>query len=158
MFSKRTWSSITDLSTGPIVRLGPNEVSTIDLPSVRTIYKVGSPFLKSKWYQRFTDLAKLPTRPIFSMLDSKEHSQHRRIQAFNFSEKWIGNMEPQIVRNINMTVAGMKRETESQGHVDVLKWFTFMATDVIGEASFGESFKLLEGGKVSDFHSGNFAC
>jgi cytochrome P450 len=82
------------------------------------------------------------------MLDSKEHAQHRRVQAFNFSEKWVKNLEPQIVRNINMTVSGMKRETDSQGYVDVLLWFTFMATDVIGEASFGESFKLLEFGKV----------
>lgn len=136
------------ICTGPIIRLGPNEVSTIDLPSVHAIYKVGSPFLKSQWYARFTGLAKLKATSIFSMIDSKEHSKHRRVQAHNFSEKWIKALEPNITRNIEMTVSGMRKETENQGYVDVLKWFTFMATDVVGEASFGESFKLLEGGKV----------
>lgn len=135
---------------GPIVRIGPTEVSTIDLPAVRAIYKVGSPFNKSSWYMRFVHVPKMTkSTPLFSMVDSKEHSKHRRVQAHNFSEKWIRSMEPQIVRNVNLTVSGMKRENEANGHMDVLKWFTFMATDVIGEASFGESFKLLESGKVN---------
>lgn len=145
-------SSLTYL-LGPIVRLGPNEVSTIDLPAVRTIYKVGSPFLKSQWYARFTGLAKLKATSIFSMIDAKEHAKHRRVQAHNFSEKWVKTLEPNISRNVALTVSGMKRETQDQGHTDVLKWFTFMATDVIGEASFGESFKLLEFGKVCSLPS-----
>lgn len=137
------------LLSGPIVRLGPKEVSTIDLQSVREIYRVGSPFPKSKWYQSFVGATKLKTFPIFSMINSKEHAQHRRVQAFNFTEKWIKNLEPQITRNVDVTVAGMKAETESQGCVDVLKWFTFMAGDVVGEAAFGENFGLLKSGKVS---------
>jgi hypothetical protein len=31
---------------------------------------------------------------------------------------------------------------------DVFKWWLFMATDIIGELSFGESFRMLEAGKV----------
>ncbi len=38
---------------------------------------------------------------------------------------------------------------KSRGVADVFKWWTFMATDVIGELSFGESFRMLEHGKVS---------
>lgn len=37
-----------------------------------------------------------------------------------------------------------------RGAVDVYKWWMFMATDVIGELSFGESFRMLEYGKVGD--------
>lgn len=35
------------------------------------------------------------------------------------------------------------------GHADIWKWFTFMATDLIGVVAFGESFGLLKTGVVS---------
>lgn len=37
---------------------------------------------------------------------------------------------------------------ESRGAVDIFKWNLFLATDVVGELSFGESFKTLENGAV----------
>ena len=37
---------------------------------------------------------------------------------------------------------------------DILKWWTLMATDVITQLSFGESFEMLEQGKVRDDASG----
>jgi len=44
----------------------------------------------------------------------------------------------------------MKEEAiRTQNGADVLKWWTFMATDVIAHVSFGESFHMIETGKVS---------
>lgn len=43
----------------------------------------------------------------------------------------------------------MSEEMKSRGVADVFKWWTFMATDIIGELSFGESFRMLEHGKVN---------
>lgn len=40
---------------------------------------------------------------------------------------------------------------QTRGVADVFKWFLFMATDVIGELTFGESFRMLELGEVSSF-------
>lgn len=37
---------------------------------------------------------------------------------------------------------------ETRGCTDVYKWWFFFTTDVIGELTFGESFKMLELGKV----------
>lgn len=42
----------------------------------------------------------------------------------------------------------MRNELETRGVADVFKWWFFMATDIIGELSFGESFRILEMGKV----------
>lgn len=39
-----------------------------------------------------------------------------------------------------------------RGAADVFKWWLFMATDVIGELSFGESFRVLEAGEVTQLH------
>lgn len=46
----------------------------------------------------------------------------------------------------------MRDEGKSRaGVADVHKWFFFMATDVIGELSFGSSFAMLEKGKVDGY-------
>lgn len=40
-------------------------------------------------------------------------------------------------------------ELTDHGVTDVFKWWLFMATDIIGELTFGDSFRMLEIGKVS---------
>lgn len=44
----------------------------------------------------------------------------------------------------------MGEEIQTRGATDVFKWWLFMATDIIGELSFGESFRMLEAGEVSN--------
>jgi hypothetical protein len=45
-------------------------------------------------------------------------------------------------------------EMRVSGREDVFKWWLFMATDIIGELSFGESFRMLEAGKVINKQDG----
>lgn len=65
------------------------------------------------------------------------------------SESSLKLVEVYIRRNIDLAVKGISEEMSQRGAADVFKWWMFMATDVIGELSFGESFKMLESGKVS---------
>ena len=109
---------------GSVVRISPWEVSLADVSAARTIYKVGGPYLKSDWYFNFTGSNKF--RNIFVMTDSKQHGNHRRLIAHNFSEKWIRNMEPFIAKNVRLTIDKMAIEATSKGYFDVFKWFTFM--------------------------------
>lgn len=51
---------------------------------------------------------------------------------------------------VHMAISRMAEETQSRGVIDVFKWWLFMATDIIGELSFGESFRMLEAGEVSN--------
>ena len=78
------------------------------------------------------------------MTDPYQHGQHRKLAAQHFSKRWISRLEPYISRNVKLAIAGMSSEDERDGLFDIFKWFTFMATDVVGEASFGESFRILE--------------
>ncbi|KAJ5514962.1 hypothetical protein N7463_004514 [Penicillium fimorum] len=39
----------------------------------------------------------------------------------------------------------------ASGFTDVFKWWLFMATDIIGEPTFGESFRMLETGKKNQY-------
>ena len=60
-------------------------------------------------------------------------------------------VEGQVYDKVYSAVSNMKREIKEQGSTDILKWWTFQATDVTGELSFGESFRMLELGKVSPY-------
>lgn len=47
-----------------------------------------------------------------------------------------------------MAISRMAEEIRSRGVADVFKWWLFMATDIIGGLSFGETFRMLELGEV----------
>lgn len=131
---------------GPFVRIAPNEVSVIDLDAFRTIHRIGGGYLKSGWYTEF--VGDVPPG-VFSMIDPMQHAQRRRLFAQSFSNSNILNNE-QIVRDkVDLAVSKIDRDAKIGG-ADILKWFTYMATDVIGHLSFGKSFEMLEHEKVVD--------
>ena len=137
---------------GPYVRISPDEVAISDLASIKQVYRVGSSFLKSPWYQKFNES---PHPGIFSMIDAKQHAARRRLFAQSFSKSSLARFEPQIRRKVETAVFKINRDVRA-AKADILKWFTFMATDVIGELSFGESFNMLEKEAVRILSSSNF--
>lgn len=57
------------------------------------------------------------------MVDPKQHAAHRRLTAFNFSEKWVDSyLQPFIVRNVRLAVDRIAEEEMAGGYVDVFKW------------------------------------
>jgi Cytochrome P450 len=131
--------------TGPFVRISPAEIAIADLAAARIIHKVGSGFTKAEWYIKFTDS---PRPGIFAMLDPKQHATRRRLFAQPFSKTSMTGYEGVVRGMVDLAVDKIKREAE-RGVADVLKWWTFMATDVSGELSFGKSFEMLRIEKVS---------
>ena len=129
---------------GPLVRLSPGEVAVAALEDVKAIHKIGNGFLKSDWYPTMNENVGL-----FAMTNASNHAARRRLLAQSFSKTNLARWGDLVVGRARLAVASMLREAEQQGTTDVLKWWTFMATDVIGELSFGQSFKMLEQGKVS---------
>ena len=57
-------------------------------------------------------------------------------------------LEPIIANRIRTAVDKITMELTDHGVTDVFKWWLFMATDIIGELTFGDSFRMLEIGKV----------
>lgn len=64
------------------------------------------------------------------------------------SETSLSTLIPVIQGKVDLAIQRMKEEMETRGAADVLKWCLFMATDVVGTLTFGDSFRLLELGKV----------
>ncbi|KXT01902.1 hypothetical protein AC579_1614 [Pseudocercospora musae] len=84
---------------------------------------------------------------LFTIRDPKAHGVRRRLLAHNYSENWVKQMEPYIAEKARVAVEKMAEDLNGTGHTDVKKWFTFMATDIVSEAAFGESFDTLKSGK-----------
>ena len=113
------------------------------------MYRINAPFVKSNWYDVFA--GSQGERNLISMTDPYQHGQHRKLAAQHFSKKWISRLEPYVSKNVKLAIAGMSSEGKRDGHFDVFKWFILMATDVVGEASFGESFRTLETGEKNGY-------
>ncbi|KAI2783193.1 putative cytochrome P450 [Daldinia loculata] len=125
---------------GAVVRISPNEVSIQDPNAVQQIYQVKGEFLKSPFYEAF-----LPgVNNVFSTTDVNYHRRHRKLLAYEMSESGLNSHRPTVETKVRMTIEGMAEEMEKRGATDVYRWALYMATDVIGELSFGSSFRMLE--------------
>lgn len=130
---------------GPIVRIGPNEVAVASPDGFAQIHRIGSGFLKAPWY---AETVGAPEPGLFDMVDTRQHSQRRKLFARAFSNSSLRqNWEPAVREMVGLAVSRIKAEAQ-RGEADVLKWWTFMTTDVMGRLSFGESFNMLQVGEV----------
>ena len=130
---------------GPYVRISPTEIAVADPKAFAQIHSVKAGFEKSKWYQDFVMFERLT---LFTMTDTKMHAGRRRMFARAFSKTQLRQHWQSAVREkVRLAVDRIRRDA-LEGTADVLKWWTFMASDVSAELMFGESFNTLETGQV----------
>lgn len=130
---------------GPVVRISPHEVDVLDVPAAKEIHSVKATYAKAPWYRTF---ATPGTENVFSTTDIEFHRRHRRLLQGPLSETNLKVFHPVVEQRVGLAIQRMKEETKTRGATDVLKWFLFLATDTVGELTFGESFKTLESGEV----------
>lgn len=121
-------------------------MSIVDRDAVKTIYSTKETYRKPRFYR---DAVINRVENIFTTGDIKFHRRTRRLLANPMSETSLKAMTVRIRDRVELTMTKMKDEMDSRGAADVFKWWLFMATDVIGELTFGDSFRMLEHGKVS---------
>ncbi|KAF4550555.1 Cytochrome P450-like protein 76 [Elsinoe fawcettii] len=134
---------------GPIVRISPTEVAVgADVDAFKTIHGVQSKFKKDAWYERLTNFPRLS---VFSMRDLREHGARRRLFARGFSKSYLREKwEPAVRGRVELAVSRIHDDAIA-GRADLMKWWTFMATDIIGVLGYGESFGLLELGRKTEY-------
>ena len=116
-----------------------------DVAAAREIHSVKNGYLKSPWYDRFVGRG---TESIFSTRDVDFHRRHRRLLSMPMSESSLRVVEPKVRARAALAVQRIGEEMKSRGAGDIFKWWLFYTTDVIGELSYGESFRMLDIGKV----------
>ncbi|KAF2499012.1 cytochrome P450 [Lophium mytilinum] len=133
---------------GPVVRISPTEVAIADLDAFKEIHRVGSRYLKSAWYGK---LANFPVLGVFTMIDPKDHSQRRKLLMRPFSRtQLLEHWDQTVKETASMCVKKIKQEA-LRGQADVFNWWMLLASDVSAHLAFGESFKMVEGGKETEF-------
>lgn len=116
-----------------------------DVDGFKKVHGVTSKFVKDHWYIRLTNF---PRHSVFTMLDPKTHAARRRLYARGFSKTYLREHWEQTVREKTSLAVSKIKQGALAGRADLVRWWTFMATDITGVIGFGESFGMLELGKV----------
>lgn len=134
---------------GPIVRISPTEVAVADIDAFREIHKIGTKYLKSEWYQQ---LANFPKAGIFTMIDPREHGPRRKLLSRSFSRSYLlEHWESTVREKVELCVSKIKNDA-TKDVADVYQWWMILASDVTAHLAFGESFNMLQTGKVWTSH------
>jgi cytochrome P450 len=132
---------------GDVVRIAPDEVSVADVDGFKKIHSTTQKLNKGKWYEELTIF---PRHSVFTMQTKETHAARRKLFARGFSKTYLREHYERIVADkARLAVAGIKKRALA-GNADLMQWWTFLATDTVGQLGFGESFGMLEKGEVRD--------
>ena len=127
-------------SIGPIVRYAPGHVDISDIGAVQVIHKLEKGYRKSDWY---LSLAPPGVWTLMNITDPKMHTLWRRLLGGPFQDSYLQKLEPVVWEKMSVALTKMEHELEQRGCIDVLKWWIYMALDVITELSYGTSVNIL---------------
>ncbi|KAJ6012324.1 hypothetical protein N7522_002679 [Penicillium canescens] len=129
---------------GDYVRTGPTELSIADPAAVQAIYGNQSKATKGPWYTL------LDPRVCLSFTrDKQEHARRRKVWDHGFSTKAIRAYEPVVAKYAQQLVEIVERDLASP--IDMTRWFSYYAFDVMGNLAFGKSFNMISEGKETYF-------
>jgi cytochrome P450 len=127
-----------------VVRTSLTTVSFSSPASAKAIHKIGSGFQKSALYGSMQLRGTL-----FCLTNNKEHSSRRKHFAKAFSQQNLLEWEDVISCKVKFAISKLKNAGRGGVEVDILREFSAMATDVVAELCFGDSFKSGPNGNVS---------
>lgn len=124
---------------GPVVRLGPNEISVNSAEALRTIYIGG--FEKYKWYHDF--FMNYGTPNMVSMLERKPHSVQKRMVSNVYSKTYLQNSKDLQTISDRLTfdrfLPIMHEVAEHGGELDVMDFMQAVGMDFTSAYLFGLS-------------------
>lgn len=124
---------------GPVVRLGPNEISVNSADALRTVYIGG--FEKHRWY--IDVFVNFGTPNMVSMLERKPHSVQKRMVSNVYSKTYLQSSEDlQMVADhliFDRFLPIMKQVEEHGGELDVLDFQQGVGMDLTSAYLFGLS-------------------
>jgi cytochrome P450 len=133
---------------GETVRVAPNELSFMNPVAWDDIYSNvdganQEAFQKSELWHGNPDGG---PASVFTTIDLKEHGRIRRFMDPAFSDRAVLQQEPIIQDYVSLCIKKLQERASPNGSttVNIVDWFNFTLFDIIGDLSFGESFKCLE--------------
>ncbi|PMD40842.1 benzoate 4-monooxygenase cytochrome p450 [Hyaloscypha variabilis F] len=119
---------------GPLVRIGPNEVSFYSLDIYKAVHSVRSPFAKDpRVYGQFVQDAH---PALFSITDAFEHSQRRRLMGQLFNQSKMNALEGMMTQHISAFVHALEQRISQP--IEVVRACRALEADIVSAFGFGE--------------------
>ncbi|KAJ2981767.1 hypothetical protein NQ176_g1826 [Zarea fungicola] len=128
------------LKYGPVVRIGPRQVSFSSAEAVRDIYGARNKLIKAPAYEAFG------RQSSFTIRDRDAHRQRQKQIAHVFSPSAVAAVEPLVEEQVAQLVSQMLKHASQP--IDIMEWFRIFALDVVGSVFLGKSFDGLSTGKA----------
>ena len=107
---------------GPVVQLGPNELSFCGIDSIEPVYGQQSEYRKAPSYSN------MARKGVFNMQIPEEHRERRRRMNHTFSQTSINDTETitrELIKKLMGVIDGYKGEKMEMKH-----WFRMLILDV----------------------------
>ncbi|KAL1975132.1 hypothetical protein VTN31DRAFT_3524 [Thermomyces dupontii] len=122
---------------GPIVRVGPSDLS-IALPrAVSAVHGPKSPCTKNSFYDMTA-----PVRSLHSHRTRAVHDRRRRVWSPAFSDRALRGYETRI--RVHRQKLFQALAAHANEKINISDWFNFYSYDVMGDLAFAKSFHMLE--------------
>ncbi|KAG2419533.1 hypothetical protein HFD88_004329 [Aspergillus terreus] len=128
---------------GNFVRIAPNHISVNVSGAIGEIYGHKSGFLKADFYDAFVQV-----KPgVFNTRQADVHQRKRKYMNPAFSARALRDFEPYMDQELRAWKSQFLNMTRSANAiVDFSIWTNYLAFDVIGSFSFGQSFGFSQKG------------
>lgn len=132
---------------GPLVRVGPNEITTDDPEVLRKISSARSSYGKDDWYNGARFNPYFPTT--LSTLDTVTHDTMKAKTTAAYSGRDASALEPQVDAQVKDLLALIRRKyisepaTQDLRLLDFAQLSSFFTLDVITGVGFGKEFGYL---------------
>jgi len=127
---------------GPVVRIGPQHVSVADAESTKRIYHQATPFLKTEWYNLFTEPGK---GVIFNIQTKQFHSKRRQLVSASFSLSSSRQMLPFIRKKALLAMDQIGTKASKGEPTELSTLMKRFAGDVSLNLSLGKDEGQVEG-------------
>ncbi|KEF50973.1 uncharacterized protein A1O9_12971 [Exophiala aquamarina CBS 119918] len=135
---------------GPLVRIGPKNVSVSDSGAVKLIYGLGAGYAKSGFYPVQQPVTKdgFVLQGLFSTTDEKYHAKLRRAVANAYAMSTLVQFEPFVDSTTTEFLKQLSQRYADKPDTvcDFSRWLQFYAFDVIGELTFSKRLGFVDHG------------
>lgn len=135
---------------GPVVRIGPNELSFNTPQAFRDIYGSRA-FAKDR-----SQYVPPPNGVdhIACAVDDDIHARQRRLLSYAFSDRALRDQESLVTGYVDTMIRKLKEKAQQsttcseRPKINIKDWINYTSFDITGDLTFGESFDCLKDSKL----------
>lgn len=128
---------------GDFVRIGPRYLSINRAEAIPLVYGPPVRCLKGAWYSQTG--GKLENCSLNQTRDPEAHRARRRAWDRAFSMKALASYEPRVGKKCDKLIEQLYARKDEV--IDIQKWASFFAFDVMGDVGLGKEFGTLDAGE-----------